>query len=108
MKNENLHENMKEEARLLASETKRFQIISAQNPICREAAELLTSILSHLNTLERMTGEARQAMRTEAETESTTLDRQIKISPRASRLSAGERAKRQAVRRGATLVRGAF
>lgn len=110
MKNE-LHDQMKDEARILASEMKRFQIVSAQNPICREAAELLASIRRRLNTIEQMTSAAGQAMRNAAENHSATLERHeapIKASRRASRLSPGDRAKRQAMKRGALLVRGAF
>ena len=109
MKTENLYERMTEEARLLASETKRFQIVSAKNPICREAAELLASIKNRLNTFEHMTEESSQAMRSAAESHSATLERperQIKSSPRARAISPGERAKRQAVKRGALLFRG--
>lgn len=109
MKTEILHEQMKEEARLLASETKRFQIVSAKNPICREAAELLASIRNRLNAFERMTDESGLAMRSVAESHSATLERQqiqVKKSPRLRAISSGERAKRQAVKRGALLIRG--
>ncbi|XIX53133.1 hypothetical protein AB2G29_20800 [Escherichia coli] len=41
MKNHDLYESMKEEARLILSETKRFQTISEKNPISYEAADLL-------------------------------------------------------------------
>ncbi|EKO1037391.1 hypothetical protein PX596_002589 [Escherichia coli] len=109
MKTEILHEQMKEEARLLASETKRFQIVSAKNPICREAAELLASIRNRLNAFERMTDESGLAMCSVAESHSATLERQqiqVKKSPRLRAISPGERAKRQAVKRGALLIRG--
>ncbi|AYA13598.1 hypothetical protein [Enterobacter cloacae] len=109
MKTQNLYEQMTEEARLLASETKRFQIVSAKNPICREAAELLASIRNRLNAFEHMTDESGLVMRSAAESHSATLERQqikVKKSPRLRAISPGERAKRQAMKRGALLVRG--
>ena len=73
MKTENLYEQMTEEARLLASETKRFQIVSAKNPICREAAELLASIRNRLNAFEHMTDESGLVMRSAAESHSIPI-----------------------------------
>ncbi|GJH97100.1 hypothetical protein ECZC10_49480 [Escherichia coli] len=52
-----------------------------------------------------MTDEAGRIMRDEAENNASTLERK-KWKP-SSRLSVGERAKRQAVKRGAILVRSA-
>lgn len=52
-----------------------------------------------------MTDEAGRIMRDEAESNASTLERK-KWKP-SSRISSGERAKRQAVKRGAILVRGA-
>ncbi|EHA7329526.1 hypothetical protein JMH93_001606 [Escherichia coli] len=105
MKNNDLYESMKEEARLILSETKRFQIISEKNPISYEAAELLANLRNRLNTFEYMTDEAGRIMREEAESNASTLERK-KWKP-SSRVSVGERAKRQAVKRGAILVRSA-
>ncbi|EOW0250678.1 TPA: hypothetical protein ME573_001797 [Klebsiella pneumoniae] len=105
MKNNDLYESMKEEARLILSETKRFQTISEKNPICHEAADLLASLRNRLNAFEHMTDEAGRAMRNEAESHASTIERK-KWKP-SSRISSGERAKRQAVKRGAILVRSA-
>ncbi|MFS3290827.1 hypothetical protein ACK6UT_03450 [Escherichia coli] len=105
MKKHDLYESMKEEARLILSETKRFQIISEKNPISYEAADLLASLRNRLNAFEHMTDEAGRIMRDEAESNASTLERK-KWKP-SSRLSVGERAKRQAVKRGAILVRSA-
>ncbi len=105
MKNHDLYELMKEEARLILSETKRFQIISEKNPISYEAADLLASLRNRLNAFEHMTDEAGRIMRDEAENNASTTERK-KWKP-SSRLSVGERAKRQAVKRGAILVRSA-
>ncbi|MDI7397594.1 hypothetical protein QLY43_12970 [Cronobacter dublinensis] len=107
---ETLYENMKEEARALLSEIKRFQLISEKNPICREAAELLNSLRNRLNALEHFTDEAGKAMRAAAESHHSALEQHSQERKRptwkASRtVSAGERAKRQAVKRGAILVR---
>lgn len=52
-----------------------------------------------------MTDEAGRIMRDEAESNASTLERKKWKS--SSRLSVGERAKRQAVKRGAILVRSA-
>ena len=106
MKNHDLYESMKEEARLILSETKRFQTISEKNPISYEAADLLASLRNRLNAFEHMTDEAGRIMRDEAESNASTLERK-KWKP-SSRLSVGERAKRRLVKQGATLVRGAF
>ncbi|EHX89334.1 hypothetical protein ABN284_13325 [Escherichia coli] len=105
MKNHDLYESMKEEARLILSETKRFQTISEKNPISYEAADLLASLRNRLNAFEHMTDEAGRIMRDEAESHASTLERK-KWQP-SSRISSGERAKRQAVKRGAILVRSA-
>ncbi|EMO6376968.1 hypothetical protein RZE88_003932 [Escherichia coli] len=105
MKNHDLYELMKEESRLILSETKRFQIISEKNPISYEAADLLASICNRLNAFEHMTDEAGRIMRDEAESNASTLER--KIWQPSGRISSGERAKRQAVKRGAILVRSA-
>ena len=100
MKNHDLYESMKEEARLILSETKRFQTISEKNPISYEAADLLANLRNRLNAFEHMTDEAGRIMR-----DASTLERK-KWQP-SSRISSGERAKRQAVKRGAILVRSA-
>ncbi|EIX1762577.1 hypothetical protein OP658_002900 [Cronobacter sakazakii] len=107
MTNESLYECMKDEARALLSEIKRFQLISEKNPICREAAELLTSLRNRLNVIEHFTDEAGKAMRQAAESHHSTLEQdQQRPKWKPSRtVSPGERAKRQAVKRGAILVR---
>ncbi|EOU9536108.1 hypothetical protein ACOJCT_004398 [Cronobacter dublinensis] len=106
MTTENLYENMKDEARALLSEMKRFQLISEKNPICREAAELLNSLRNRLNALEHFTDEAGKAMRTAAEIHHSSLEQHPRKAWKPSRsISPGERAKRQAVKRGAILVR---
>ena len=105
MKNHDLYESMKEEARLILSETKRFQIISEKNPISYEAVDLLASLRNRLNAFEHMTDEAGRIMREEAESNASTPEHK-KWQPSSS-ISSGERAKRQAVKRGAILVRSA-
>ncbi|EEV6983725.1 hypothetical protein EIZ25_07340 [Escherichia coli] len=67
MKNHDLYESMKEEARLILSETKRFQTISEKNPISYEAADLLANLRNRLNAFEHMTDEAGRIMRDEAQ-----------------------------------------
>lgn len=107
MTTENTYEDMKEEARLLLSEVKRFQLVSEKNPICREAAELLNSIRNRLNVMEHFTDESGRIMREAAENHHSSLqERPRKTFKPARRVSLGERAKRQAVKRGAILVRG--
>ncbi|QIE97526.1 hypothetical protein G5574_11405 [Pantoea stewartii] len=109
--NVNLMENFKGEAKTLACEAKRLEVITEKNPICSEAAELLADITERLNTLGHMVDRIKEGMKDEAEAHSAGLVRAVrpvKVSSRAQRVSAGERAKRQAVKRGATLIRGAF
>ncbi|MEZ2449284.1 hypothetical protein [Raoultella planticola] len=97
------------EARKLADEAKTLEIIAGKNLLSFEASELLDSLRQRLNVIGYQIDEVRAAMKASAAEEATTLERQeVKKSPRASHISAGERAKRQAVRRGATLYRGAI
>ncbi|CAM6362398.1 hypothetical protein [Klebsiella michiganensis] len=106
--NVRLMENFKGEAKTLACEAKRLEVITEKNPICSEAAELLASITERLNTLGHMVDRIKDGMKGEADAHSAGLvstARPVKVS---SHISAGERAKRQAVRRGATLYRGAI
>ncbi|HGV3498273.1 TPA: hypothetical protein ACNGY8_003904 [Klebsiella michiganensis] len=106
MHNKYLIENFKEEARALACEVKRLQVITEKNPVCSEAAELLASAKNRLNVLAHMAEQAGENMKSEAEAEAAGIIRP-KYKPSRT-ISAGERAKRQAVRRGATLYRGAI
>lgn len=84
MKNHDLYESMKEEARLILSETKRFQIISEKNPISYEAADLLASLRNRLNAFEHMTDEAGRIMRDEAENNASTPSARNGSHPAAS------------------------
>lgn len=106
-----LMENFAGEAKTLGIEAKRLEVITSKNPICSEAADLLADITERLNTLGHMVDRIKENMKGEAEAHAAGIvrpARPVKVSSRASRISAGERAKRQAVKRGATLVRGAF
>lgn len=98
------------EARKLADEAKTLEVVASKNLLSFEASELLGSLRQRLNVLSYQIDEVRAAMKATADEESAGLEltEQPKKSPRASHVSAGERAKRNAVKRGATLVRGAF
>lgn len=84
MKNHDLYESMKEEARLILSETKRFQTISEKNPISYEAADLLANLRNRLNAFEHMTDEAGRIMRDEAESHASTPNARSGNHPAAS------------------------
>lgn len=97
------------EARKLADEAKTLEIIAGKNLLSYEASELIGSLRLRLNVLGYQIDEVRAAMKDAAAEEAAALECQkVTKSPRASHISAGERAKRQAVRRGATLYRGAI
>lgn len=103
-----LIENFRGEAKTLAGEAKRLEVITSKNPICSEAVELLAEITERLNTLGHMADRIKENMIGEAAAHSAGLVRSVrpvKVSSRASNVSPGERAKRQAVKRGAILVR---
>lgn len=106
MHNKYLTESFKDEARALACEVKRLQVITGKNPTCSEAAELLASIKNRLSVLSHMADQAGENMKSEAEAEAKGIIRP-KYKPSRT-ISAGERYKRRAVKQGATLVRGSF
>ena len=97
------------EARQLADEAKTLEVIAEKNLLCSELSELLASIKQRLNVIEFMVEQVHEKMKTIAAEESASIVRYdqkpIKKSQRARQISPGARFKRQALKRGALLIR---